>query len=59
MSRVQLTCHSLGYACEWALQAPDSAEAVRRVTDHLKCAHGVRELTGELRHRVEESVLPQ
>ena len=58
MSQVAFECRSVGFPCEWTLQAPSSEEVVRRMTDHVRCAHGMPELPAPFRSKVEAAVHP-
>lgn len=58
MTGVVFECSSVGFSCEWALRAPSASEVVQRMADHIRCAHEMKELTPELRARVEAAVRP-
>ncbi len=58
MPEVAFECRSVGFPCEWALRAPSPVEVVRRMSEHIRCAHALPELSPDLRARVEAAVRP-
>ncbi len=40
----QFECGSLVPGCDWHTEAEESAEVVRRATEHLRTAHGETEI---------------
>lgn len=58
MTQVMFECRSVGFPCEWALRAPTSDEVVRRMSEHVRCAHGLPELSPPLQAQVRAAVHP-
>ncbi len=52
MTEVRFLCRSVGFECEWALRAPSSEEVLRRMRDHVRCAHNLPDLSHDLEARV-------
>ncbi len=58
MTDVRFECRSVGFECEWALRAPSSEEILRRMRDHVRCAHSLPDLSHDLEARVSSAVHP-
>ena len=56
MSEVSFECRSVGFECEWALRAPSSEEVLRRMRDHVRCAHNLSDLSQDLEARVSSAL---
>ena len=55
MSR-HIDCHDVVGGCGFTAEAETEEELLRKVTDHAAKAHGVPELTPELRARVQAAI---
>jgi predicted small metal-binding protein len=52
----QYECGSLVPGCTWHTEAEDTAEVVRRAAEHLRTAHGEKEVRPEMVERIKERV---
>ncbi|MGA8303700.1 MAG: DUF1059 domain-containing protein [Thermoplasmata archaeon] len=57
-TRWALACRDLGFACGWSLTAGSVVEVRNRFFEHAKCAHGMRDLPGEMASRVDSAAQP-
>ena len=58
MTEVTFACRWVGFECESALRAPDAQEVVRRMRDHVRCAHGLTDLPADLEARTAAAARP-